>query len=58
MSFLVCFADVAFSNCNFTTSCDFGDQQCLVSEKNRAQNNGSGYVLVEAVSTGRDPVAC
>lgn len=58
MSFLVCFADVAFSNCNFTTSCDFGYQQCLVSEKDRAQNNGSGYVLVEAVSPGRDPVAC
>lgn len=54
--FSACFADFAFSNCNFTTGCDFGDQQCLESE-NRAQNNGSGYVLMDSVYQG-DPVAC
>lgn len=36
MSFQVCFADFAFRDCNFTTSCDLGDQPCLESE-NRAQ---------------------
>lgn len=57
LSFLVCFADFAFSNCKFTTSYDFGDQQCLVSHYNRAQNNGRRYALVEAVFTGRECVA-